>query len=99
MKMSNGRTGKKPAGVFALLLVNLFCAWLPGISAHAAEDSVCARVKIEIKQELALERQAFDAHMRITNGLSNISLQNVNISVNFLDEQRQPVIASSTAPR
>ena len=95
MKMSNGRTGKKPAGVFALLLVNLFCAWLPGISAHAAEDSVCARVKIEIKQELALERQAFDAHMRITNGLSNISLQNVNISVNFLNEQRQPVIASS----
>ncbi|MGJ8619154.1 MAG: hypothetical protein ACSHWN_02385 [Methylophilaceae bacterium] len=29
-------------------------------NALAAEDTVCARVKIEIKQELTLERQAFD---------------------------------------
>lgn len=36
--------------------------------AHA-QESVCARVKIEIKQELTLERQAFDAEMRITNSL------------------------------
>jgi hypothetical protein len=94
MKMSKGRSGKKPAGILATLLVPLFYAGLAAIAAHAGEDSVCARVKIEIKQELALERQAFDAHMRITNGLSNIGLQNVSISVNFLDEQRQPVIAS-----
>jgi hypothetical protein len=95
MKISKGRSEKTPAGILATLVAPLFCAWMAAISAHAGEDSVCARVKIEIKQELALERQAFDAHMRITNGLSNISLQNVNISVNFLNEQRQPVIASS----
>jgi hypothetical protein len=52
-------------------------------------------VKIEIKQELALERQAFDAEMRITNGLSNISLQDVGVTVTFLDDQRRPVPASS----
>ena len=35
-----------------------------------AQESVCARVKIEFKQELTLERQAFDTEMRITNSLA-----------------------------
>ena len=39
-----------------------------------AEESVCAVVKIEIKQEMTFERQAFDAHMQINNGLTTISL-------------------------
>jgi hypothetical protein len=30
----------------------------------AAQETVCTRVKIEIKQELTLERQAFDAEER-----------------------------------
>lgn len=40
------------------------------LALHAAawaQETVCARVKIEIKQELTLERQAFDAEMRINN--------------------------------
>ena len=64
-------------------------------SSALAEESVCARVKIEIQQEMTLERQAFDAHMRINNGLTHISLQDINVTVNFTDEQRNPVIASS----
>ena len=64
-------------------------------SSALAEESVCARVKIEIQQEMTLERQAFDAHMRINNGLTHISLQDINATVNFTDEQRNPVIASS----
>ena len=52
---------------------------IPLLSSSAlAAGSVCAEVKLEISQELTLERQAFDAHMRITNGLSNITLQDVN---------------------
>lgn len=51
-----------------------------------AEESVCAVVKIEIKQELTLERQAFDAKMKITNGLDTASLDNVKIDVSFKDE-------------
>jgi hypothetical protein len=62
---------------------------------HAAGDTVCARVKIEIKQELTLERQAFDAHMRINNGLANISLEQVKIDVSFADQDGNSVIASS----
>jgi hypothetical protein len=68
----------KNAGVTAMqknmislfLLTFLFCLF----PLHAfADDSWCARVKIEIRQELTLERQAFDAHMRINNGLSHIT--------------------------
>ncbi|TAL23501.1 MAG: calcium-binding protein, partial [Nitrospirae bacterium] len=62
---------------------------------HAfAADSVCAEVKIEIAQELTLERQAFDAHMRINNGLSNITLEDVDIDVSFSDETGNVVHAS-----
>ena len=50
-----------------------------------AADTVCAQVKIEVKQELTLERQAFDAHMRINNGLSHITLEDINIEVSLTD--------------
>lgn len=61
----------------------------------AADQSLCAEVQIEIRQELTLERQAFDAHMRINNGLTHISIDNVNVTVNFTDENGNPVLASS----
>ncbi|MCP4405445.1 MAG: hypothetical protein GY801_50105 [bacterium] len=60
-----------------------------------AEDSLCAEVKIEIAQELTLERQAFEAHMRINNGLSHLTLENISVTVNFLDEEQKPVSATS----
>ena len=43
-----------------------------------AEETVCAVVKIEIKQELTLERQAFDAHMRIDNHMLGIQLDDLS---------------------
>jgi hypothetical protein len=58
-------------------------------------DPVCSVVRIEIRQELTLERQAFDAHMRIVNGLDTTALENVEINVWFLDAQDNPVLASS----
>lgn len=79
---------------------SLACIFVLSVSLfHAfplfAEESVCAEVKIEIRQELTLERQAFDAHMRINNGLNHISLENVQIDVNFADENGTPVLATS----
>ena len=62
--------------------------------AHAA-DSVCAVVKIEINQELTLERQAFDANMKISNDLDLLPLNDVTINVNFTDADGNPVIATS----
>lgn len=76
--------------LFYLLFLPVF---LPA-SSFAADDSVCARVKIEIQQELTLERQAFDAHIRINNGLSHITLENVDVDVTFADEAGNTVRAS-----
>ena len=56
-----------------------------------AQESVCARVKIEIKQELTLERQAFDAEMRITNSLPTTPLTEVDVDVKVTDEIGAPV--------
>ena len=60
-----------------------------------AQETVCSVVRIEIQQELTLERQAFDAHMRITNGLDTTDLEDIEINVWFLDSDDNPVIASS----
>ena len=80
--------------VFQILLLCLFFMLAPPLSA-SAEDSVCAEVKIEIVQELTLERQGFDAHMKINNGLSHITLENVMVEVTFDDEDGNSVLASS----
>ena len=76
---------------FAMLLPMLLLA--PQTS--FAVESVCAVVKIEIKQELTLERQAFDAQMTITNGLDTVPIDNVNINVTFKDENGAAVIATT----
>ena len=60
-----------------------------------ATESICAVVKIDIRQEMTLERQAFDAHMRINNGFSHITLEDVDINVSFADEDGNSVFASS----
>ena len=89
---------KKGQGFKKLSLISLWTyivLCLPIFSSSAlAADSVCAEVKLEIRQELTLERQAFDAHMRITNGLTNIALQDVNIEVRFIDANGNTVAAS-----
>jgi hypothetical protein len=68
---------------------------VPGTIAAFAADSVCARVQIEIQQELTLERQAFTAHMRLKNGLDHITLENIRVDVSFADANGASVIASS----
>ena len=65
------------------------------IVAFGADDSLCAEVKLDISQGLTLERQAFDAHMRINNGLTHITLEDVNVEVRFSDEEGNTVLASS----
>ncbi|MGJ8638989.1 MAG: Ig domain-containing protein [Opitutaceae bacterium] len=59
-----------------------------------AQDFLCAEVKIEILQELTLERQAFEARMRIINGLE-LPLNNIDVQVVFTDADGDPVIVSS----
>jgi len=60
------------------------------LSAHA-QETVCAKVKIEIKQELTLERQAFDAEMKIHNTTDGGVIENVSVVVKVTDEAGNPV--------
>jgi hypothetical protein len=62
IKRSASASFKSACRLAGALLLSL--ATLPAVQ---AQETVCARVKIEIKQELTLERQAFDAEMRINN--------------------------------
>lgn len=62
------------------------CALLVSSAAAHAQETICERVKIEIKQELTLERQAFDAEMKINNTLTNASLTEVGVTVKVMDE-------------
>ena len=95
--MRNKEAVKQKSALFFLFLPALIWFFIVCLSSPtlAVDDSVCARVKLEIRQELTLERQAFDAHMRITNGLSHITLEDVNVDVSFLDEEGNSVLASS----
>ncbi len=85
----------------ALFLLQLYSLIIIGVLlvfsdfSYASDETVCAQVKIEIRQEMTLERQAFDAHMHIHNGLSHITLQNVDVNVSFTDEEGNSVLASS----
>ncbi len=87
MKMNNSKT--KPCFLLIFIVFSLCCC------RAYAEESVCAEVKLSIEQELSLERQAFDAHMRILNSLPETSLENVAVKVLFTDELENAVTASS----
>lgn len=81
-----------PRALAIAVLAALACLLLPSTEVAA---QVCARVKIEIVQELTLERQAFDAHMKITNGLTHLAIEDLEIEVVFEDPAGEPVVATS----
>ena len=66
---------------FVLILLGM----LVTLPAHGAAP-VCARVKIEILQQLAFERIAFDARLIITNSTPDQNLESVSVSVQVMDE-------------
>lgn len=77
----------------ALLIAVLVGILLP---AQAwATDSLCAVVKIQILQELTLERQGFEATMQITNSLDTLPLKNIKVEVLFKDADGNPVTATT----
>lgn len=76
-----------------LALFVLVAGWLFAPVSHGQEAD-CAEVKIVIEQKLSLERQAFDAHMVIRNGLDG-ALSNVKVELVFQDQDQQPVTATA----
>src|SRR5688572_16283624 len=67
-------------------LLAFFCQ-----TAHA----VCARVVIQIEQELTLEREGFEARLGVSNGLPS-SLEDFQVILNFSDVDGNPVGAYTT---
>lgn len=78
--------------ILGILFGLLFVVFSAG---SKAQEALCAEVKIEILQELTMERQGFEALMRITNSLDTFSLENVSVKVLFKDANDNPVIATS----
>lgn len=92
--MVNNKNNRESFKTSIYCVVILFFSAFYSIPVLPAEP-VCAQVKIEISQELTLERQAFDAMMRINNGLDDISIDDVNVNVSFQDEDGVSVLATS----
>lgn len=91
------KSGHRDPEIVLFLKILFFCTALlfqPKL-AVAQAGAICAIVKIEIEQELTFERQAFDARLRIDNGLDTTSIENLNVDVLFTDDQGNGVIASS----
>ena len=65
------------------------------LAGNAANSSLCAEVKIQISQQLTLERQAFQATMTINNGVAGVPLTGIDVNVNFTDPNGNLVRATS----
>ena len=83
------------AGTSAWLVMGVACALLPG-SAHAAQEfqGLCAIVKMEIQQELTLERIGFLATLEITNNEGDANITDFSAS-----SASRPSRPTSTATR
>ena len=72
--------------------VDVLCIGVPTIS--SAQQAACATVKIEIAQNVVVERQGFEARLRIVNGLSGARIDDLAVEVAFTDEYGAPAPAS-----
>ncbi|WP_157667482.1 choice-of-anchor U domain-containing protein [Comamonas serinivorans] len=82
--------------MLAFLWLMLLSLVMPVDPLHA-QEAECAEVKIVIEQKLSLERQAFDAHMVIRNGLDG-ALTNVSVEL-FFQDQDQASVQATTDPQ
>lgn len=75
----------------------LAIALTAGVGTQTWAASVCAEVKLQIKQELTLERQGFDAMMQINNGYDMFAISNLSIAVTFQNETGGVVTATDNS--
>jgi len=75
---------------FFTFLTSLILSSLILLSFPSPAESVCARVKLEILQELTFERIAFDAMMKIHNE-SDIPLTNIRVDVSLKNVKGEDV--------
>jgi hypothetical protein len=78
-------------------LIFVFC--FLALDLLSAAETTCARVVIEIQQELTLERQAFEARMTIRNTLPGVNITEVKAVIFFRDKNNAPVEATLDATK
>ena len=78
----------KPTLIFLLLL-----CMLPAGRGRAEDAGVCARVKIELDQKVAITRTAFRATLTLGNSPANVPLQNVKVTLDIRGAANAPANA------
>ena len=56
----------------------------------APQSGTCARVQIQLNQQVAVTRTAFQATLTLGNSPANVPLQNVSVTLDIRGHQRQP---------
>ena len=64
----------------SMALVAAACGWFVQPAA-GQEASVCTVVQLDLGQKAALEREAFNAHLTLTNNNADVPLSNLRVSV------------------
>jgi len=69
------------------LVIGLILSALSAIPVFAdnSEQGVCARVRIQISQDVTLTRTAFRATLEIDNAPENVSLENLSVTIDIED--------------
>jgi len=86
----------KPLNRFRTLATWLFLA-LALLGAGRQASAVCATAKIQIDQDMAFERQAFEARMTLDNGLPDTALTDFTVTLQFLDQNKAAVPATTAS--
>ncbi len=64
-----------------VLLRLLLFALLGGAVFDSLAQAICAEVKIEIRQKVSLERQAFDVALKVNNGLADRAIEALRVTL------------------
>lgn len=74
--------------IVLILCVSSALAQLPH-ETEWIEQGFCARVRIQIEQEVTLTRSAFKATMEIDNSPENVQLENLNVTIDIQNAEDQ----------
>jgi len=77
--------------MFGLIVaVLLLASGLPAPAQTPQQAGTCARVKIQLSQDVAITRTAFQATLVIGNSQANVQLQNVKVTLDIRDPGNNP---------
>jgi hypothetical protein len=82
-------------GARAFSALGWFAGMFLVLATPSHAESICAEVKIQISQKVSLERQAFEAVLKVRNGLEGLSVDNLSVVLEFTDAQGNTVEATS----